>query len=551
MSPTDFAGKGVEGQGSSFFSVGARQDDSGPSAARYPAHGPTASLAEQLSLVMDASGAIGWWDWDVQNDRLYAGRQFADIYGVDPDDAERGEHLSSFMEGVDPRDRERVSEAVQQAVDRCGSFLEDYRIKRHDGDHKRPLWVTASGRCYGDDHGKAVRFPGVILDITARKTSDMRKRALIELGDKLRDLPDMESIVRAATDIVADVLSPSRVGFGMVNNLEETVAIPDEWRRDGVLTIAGIHHFRSYGSFIDDLKAGRTVFIEDVEDDPRTAGARQALLDIGINVLLNVPIVEHGKLVLVMFAHNDGPVDWDQNDLNFAHAVADRVQVTLARQRAETQRELLNRELSHRLKNSLAMAQSIVSQSLRSATDLKSAKDDIGRRLSALGRAHEVLLRTSSERADIATVVSNALRPYQDSDSRLHCRGPGIALSAPAALSLSLILHELATNAVKYGALSSADGHVELSWTVEDGGPGRMTLQWKERGGPPIAPPSREGFGSRLIRYGITGATDQSVSTDYAREGLTCELSVALSDIVANSSDELLAVGQDRTLSST
>lgn len=534
MNSTDSIDGDDAGRASSFFSAGAERNDTGAVAVNYPDHGPGVSVGEQLSLVLEASGVIGWWDWDVPSDRLYAGRRFADLYGVDPEDAARGAHLASFLEGIDPRDRDRVGSAVQTAVEECGPFLEEYRIARRDHGNYRPLWVAASGRCYGDESGQAVRFPGVIIDITERKTADRRRQALTELGDRLRDLPDTEHIIRAATDIVADVLSPSRVGFGIVDHTAETVFIPPEWRRADTSSVSGTHHFRSYGTFMDDLKSDRLVFIEDVRTDPRTAETKDALLDLDIHVLLNVPIIEHGRLVLVLFAHNDEPVDWDEEDRNFAHAVADRVQVALARLRAESQREMLNRELSHRLKNSLAMAQSIVSQSLRAAADMKSAKEDVGRRLSALGRAHEVLLSGSSEQADMGTVVHNALSPLRDDPERLHYDGPSLALCASAALSLSLILHELATNAMKHGALSGDKGQVDLNWRVEAGEPEKLVLRWEEKGGPPVSEPERRGFGSRLIRYGITGATDQSVMIDYATSGLICELSVCLSDVAAD-----------------
>ncbi len=534
MSSSDTADDSHAGRASSFFSASAERDNGDGLAKGYPVHGPNASVEEQLSLVLEASRVIGWWDWDVPNDRLYAGRQFANLYGVDPLDAERGEHLASFMEGVDPRDRDRIAKAVQKAVDCCGPFLEEYRIVRHDHDHRRPIWVMASGHCYGDEDGSAVRFPGVIMEITKRKTSDMRKQALIELGDRLRDLPDMQCIVRAAATILADLLSPGRAGFGIVDNAAKTVFIPTDWHRADMESVAGTYDFSSYGPVIEELTADRLVFIENVEKDARTAGSKDALADLGIVALLNVPIVEHGKLVLVAFAHNDGPVDWDTHDLNFVHAVADRVQVALARLRAENRQEMLNRELSHRLKNSLAMAQSIVSQSLRSASDLKTVKEDVGRRLSVLGRAHEILLSGSSEEADIAMVVRNALLPYQEDQKRIHTEGPRIALSGPAALSLSLILHELATNALKHGSLSNPDGHVELCWRKEASPKPRMILRWTEKGGPAAAEPTRLGFGSRLIRYGITGATDQSISMDYGQEGLVCELSVAMAEITVD-----------------
>ncbi len=488
------------------------------------------SLEERLALVFDAAGAIGWWDWDVRNDRLYAGQQFADLFGVDPEKAAQGAQLASFIDGIDSRDRERVAAAIRATVESCGSFSEEYRIAGDRNGH-RPRWVLANGRSYPDESGETVRFAGVLLDITARKLTELRKHALLELGDRLRDLPDMESIAYAAAEILAEVLLPSRAGFGIVERESERIFLFPEWRREGAHSIAGVHHFREYGSFIEDLRAGRVVSIDDVEHDPRTAEQAELLLSLGIKVLINIPIIEHDELVLVVFIHNDGPVDWNERDMFLIHAVADRVQVALARLQAERQRELLNRELSHRLKNSLSMVQSIVAQSMRTASDFKEAREAIGNRLSTLGRAHELLLSGTKEDADIAEVTASALLPHQPQDVRIHWQGPNIRLSASAALSLSLVLHELATNALKYGALSKREGIVDIRWRIEEKERQTFVLEWREKGGPPVEPPQTSGFGSRLIRHGLSGAVNQSVDIRYEPEGLYCRIEAGLDNI--------------------
>ncbi|WP_158598520.1 sensor histidine kinase [Notoacmeibacter ruber] len=487
-------------------------------------------MQERLAVIFDAAHAIGWWDWDIPTDRFHAGRKCADLLGIDSEQAAEGVSFSRFIDGIDKRDRAHVDAAIRHAVDVGGPFSEEFRIADVPNGF-RPRWVAVNGHCYRGEDGKPRRFPGVLLDITDRRLTELRKQALLQLGDRLRELTDIESIAYAAATSMAEVLTPSRAGFGIVDEGSETVFIPPEWRRSGTSSISGQHNFREYGSFIDDLKAGQVVAIDDVEHDPRTAMHADALLGLGIRALINIPILEHGKFVLVVLIHSDGPVDWSERDLRFSYAVADRVQAALGRLRAEQQRELLNRELSHRLKNSLSMAQSIVSQSLRSARDLESAKAGIGRRLSALGHAHEVLLKGSVEQAGIIDVVTNALRPHQDEPMRISWKGPDIALAAGAALSLSLIIHELATNAAKHGSLSVEEGRVDLEWRVTGENEDRLTMRWTERNGPTVIEPSRSGFGSRLIRYGVTGATDQTVEIDYRPEGLVWHLDALLSGI--------------------
>jgi two-component sensor histidine kinase len=174
--------------------------------------------------------------------------------------------------------------------------------------------------------------------------------------------------------------------------------------------------------------------------------------------------------------------------------------VTVRVKAAEYQQLLLN-ELNHRVKNTLATVQSIVSQTLRNAPTPPEARALIEQRMIALSRAHDVLTREKWEGADLRAIVDQALAPFRDAaHERFHVRGPGVRLSPRMALDLAMALHELGTNALKYGALSDASGAVDLTWRVDSHvTPPHLKLRWKERDGPPVAPPIRHGFGTRLI----------------------------------------------------
>lgn len=199
-----------------------------------------------------------------------------------------------------------------------------------------------------------------------------------------------------------------------------------------------------------------------------------------------------------------------------------------ARKRAEAQRDLLNGELSHRMKNLLTMVQAIAAQTLRGATDLDAAKDALADRLITLGKAHDLLLGGAAERAPIEPVIRGGVGSQDDGSGRIHYRGEAVEIGGRAALSLSLMVHELATNAVKYGALSVPDGYVDIEWTVSDGDQPILAISWRERGGPPVAPPTRKGFGSRLIERGLVGAVDGSISLTYPAEGVQCHFKAPL-----------------------
>lgn len=182
------------------------------------------------------------------------------------------------------------------------------------------------------------------------------------------------------------------------------------------------------------------------------------------------------------------------------------------RREAEAEQRLLMQELAHRVKNTMAMIQAIASQTLRSAASLEAANESFTARLGALARAHDLLV--SGQRADANIVdIVRSIMGIQGDSRRFDVEGGDIVLGPKAALALTLILHELTTNAVKYGALSNATGRVGLSWRVDEiEGVHQFRLRWQESGGPPVTPPSRSGFGSRLIARSFPGAREGTAS---------------------------------------
>jgi two-component sensor histidine kinase len=192
--------------------------------------------------------------------------------------------------------------------------------------------------------------------------------------------------------------------------------------------------------------------------------------------------------------------------------------------RAVEHQRLLIDELNHRVKNTLATVQSISTQTLRTAETADEARNALEMRLLALSRAHDVLTRESWEGANLTEVVARALEPYQvHGENRLHLKGPQVRLTPRMALALAMALHELATNAVKYGALSNKSGTIDVFWAVQNGAaPPRLNLQWSEAGGPPVTVPHRRGFGSRLIERSLAQDLDGEVEIAFAPTGLVC-----------------------------
>lgn len=194
------------------------------------------------------------------------------------------------------------------------------------------------------------------------------------------------------------------------------------------------------------------------------------------------------------------------------------------RVKAEERTQLLMRELDHRMKNTLAIVQSIAGQTFRKDTDLTEAREAFSGRLSALAGAFGKMMRDEGRTADMAEVVSEAVRSSGAPPDRIETRGPAITLGSNEAVAVTMAIHELCTNAAKYGALSVEGGRVDVAWRTEEG---TLLLDWRETDGPAVAAPTREGFGSRLIQV-LAEQHGGSFQREFTPEGVACQLRLTL-----------------------
>lgn len=197
-------------------------------------------------------------------------------------------------------------------------------------------------------------------------------------------------------------------------------------------------------------------------------------------------------------------------------------------QRSEHQRLLLN-ELSHRVKNVLAVIQSLVMRTLSPERSMSDARAILIERLHALGRVHELLMRTDWKGASLKDIIAAELEPFS---ARVEAKGPELVIDGRMVQTFALVLHELATNASKYGSLSKESGKVSISWSVTGAGKGaRFKFRWEEEGGPAVEPPSRKGFGSSLLEAALPADLSVTPRLSFEPSGFVYEIEAPLSTV--------------------
>jgi PAS domain S-box-containing protein len=218
-------------------------------------------------------------------------------------------------------------------------------------------------------------------------------------------------------------------------------------------------------------------------------------------------------------------------DIHERKLAAERLQAEIEeRERAQQRQLLLIHELNHRVKNILAMVQAMAQQTLSAAETPEAAHKALDQRLLALAQAHDVLTLEGWEGAELTDIIAGAVAPHEDSPgSRFRTLGPRVRLEPKAAVALAMVLHELATNAVKYGALSRDAGWVGLTWSMSPAPAGGLDLRlaWTEHGGPKVKPPKRKGFGARMIARSL--ASEQGAAElHFEPEGLRCDITLVV-----------------------
>jgi len=435
---------------------------------------------EKLRLAVEAT-ELGLWDYDIGSGALIWNQRLKELYGLAP---ETEVTYELYKQGIHPDDRDRTIGAYQAALDPLGDGrfgFEHRTVSPRDGSIR---WVQAAGRVIFGAGARPVRVIGTVRDITERKNS--------------------EAALRASEARYRQVVEVSLQGI---------------WaHRDGLIIFANAQAARMFGAASADDLIGRPVL--DLAHPDERARAAERIRHL-VERRESVPLTEmrflgpEGRTILLEVQ----AVPFEDEGKPAILAVGRDI---TERKSTEERQAFLMAELDHRVRNTLASIQSMALLTARTASTKEEYAEKLQGRIAAMARVHGLLTREHWDGANLADIVRNGLQPF--GDAILIDGEPDCPLRARDALNLALVMHELATNAAKYGALSVPGGKVDVRWSVMGASDDpRVHLVWRERGGPPVSEPARQGFGTRLVQGALS-----KVELKFEPQGLCCAIKLKL-----------------------
>lgn len=403
-----------------------------------------------------------------------------------------------------------------------------------------PIELSITTAPSGDDRV----FVGFLRDITTRRQAEARlqrqareAQLLFDVTRLAADTNSFEDALRTSLQAICN-LTGWPVGHALLlkrGTVSELVST-GVWHEAGQGEASGIRavtegvQFRSgIGLPGRVLDSGEPAWISDLDQDPNFLRRGH-----GFGAAFAFPIKSEGRVIAVLEFFSRVKTEIDPDLMLTVRTLGEQVGRVLERKQTEDHQRLLLNELNHRVKNTLAIVQSIANQTFGGGDP--SARLVFESRLAALAAAHDVLTAEKWESASLDDVIRETGVGCGAEESRLRFGGPPVRLSPKAAVSLSMALHELCTNAFKYGALSADGGNVSISWEViGEGGESRLRLIWQERGGPPVEPPSQRGFGSRMIERALASELGGTVQLEFPRDGVRCVINAPLTSDDATS----------------
>ncbi len=474
------------------------------------------------------AGRIGLWTWDVRTNRIEWSTNLAEIHRLPP--ASFDGSLARFEKNIHPDDRAAIRAAITRTLQTHENYRVRYRIPQSAEHDER--WIEAFGVVIVEQ-GVPVRVQGVCQDITERMVleGELRDRiaqqeAISRLGERALAETDLERLLDEVVHTVAETL---QVDFATV--LELIPGDAELLMRAGVgwkPGIIGATHIptglNSQSGYT--LSTGGPVVVEDFAKETRF-GVPGVLLEHDIVSSMSVTIAgRDGRAYGVLTVHTRRKRLFGERDISFLFAVANVVAGAIQRRQMEQRQELMIRELRHRSGNLFSQLLALFSQTARNSKNIPDLVAKYEARVLALASAHRLITEGGWKSTSLMDLLRALLAPYLE---RVSFNGPDVFLEPDPSFSLSAAVHELATNASKYGSLSRPEGRLELSWSVGRTDRGAtLTFNWAERNGPPARRPRRPGFGSKLVTMVIERQLNGEVRTSFQPGGLHAELVIPL-----------------------
>ncbi len=461
----------------------------------------TAQRDAAASALLDSESRLRWAqaaaniatiDWDFVAGRAVWSTNFEQVFGVPGGVVAGNSPYESFLALVFPDDRGRVDAMHLRLLDAGGPFSEHFRILRPN---KEVRWIASRGEVTCDDQGRPRRLIGSYFDVTEQRLNEERLRKSLSI---MALAVEVGEIGIWTSDYVA------RSG-----TWDERARAIFDWPGDG--DQVGFNAFTAR-VHPDDREQVRNVVI--------------AALKSAATFSLECRIIIRDKSERWLSIRGKAELD---SQSGLATTMTGIVLDVTERRARESHLHILLREISHRSKNLLAMIQAMARQTGLSSTSLPDFQHRFAARLQGLATSHDLLVAEDWRGASMLNIMQSQLNQFVgEMATRIRIAGPPLQLRPAAAQNLGLAIHELSTNAVKYGALANATGVIDLSWstTVGEHGEGQLKIVWRESGGPAVSAPTTQGFGGVVLERVVAQALEGHAEAAFNPSGLTWTLTI-------------------------
>ncbi len=428
---------------------------------------------------------------------------------------------SDIWEIIEPQFSEVISEGT-------GVFFQNQMLPmQRYGVLEETYWNYSFTAIRGED-GAIQGIYNAGYETTSEVLSNRNLAFLLELNTALRNPENAPNLRKTAVRMLGEHLNVERAGLRWLDPLTRKLDIVEAWCLPSVNTIDSGFDLNEIGQWAyNQLASGKPLRINDISSDDRLGKGREAYGALGVNALIAVPWIEDRALTAIMFVHSGKARSWNDFDVSSVENVMEKTIETIVHQQTIDREKALMREVDHRAKNLLAIAQSIMH--LTQADNIGEFRQKVASRISALANTHNLLALTHWQSLDLRNIIENELAPYMDRAHMIEIFGPKLLLNSSQSQMLTLFFHELFTNSVKYGALADAGGRIAVNWELDSHEV--IAICWREYTNlsqRQSAQAVKKGFGTLLFERVIGQQLNGELTRHLLDDGLECKLKLPL-----------------------